>query len=86
MDSSYPEIEKNFNKEAAKLFFASAQQAIALIENNIAQYHIDCGYFKKRMAIYFRRRKQTDELEKILEASKNAGCNYGMERRRYQSC
>jgi glycine/D-amino acid oxidase-like deaminating enzyme/nitrite reductase/ring-hydroxylating ferredoxin subunit len=75
LDSPYPEIEKDFGDDAAKLVFTSAQQAIQQIEKNIAQYRIDCSFSKKNGYLFSQDKKQTEELEKILQSSVKAGCN-----------
>jgi len=75
LDSSYAEIEKNFGENAAALVCSSASQAIDLVEKNIRDFSIDCGYSKKNGYLFSIDEKQTDELEEIFFSSNRAGCD-----------
>jgi glycine/D-amino acid oxidase-like deaminating enzyme/nitrite reductase/ring-hydroxylating ferredoxin subunit len=74
LDSSYPEIEKNFNESAAAMVCSSTVQAINLIEKNIHNLNIDCGFSKKNGYLFSSDEKQTKELEEIFISANKAGC------------
>ncbi|MDB5202942.1 MAG: FAD-dependent oxidoreductase [Ferruginibacter sp.] len=74
MDTPYNEIEKSFGAEAAALVRKAASDAISLIRSNISAHHIDCGFSEQQAYIYSQDDEQSQELEKIFEASLNAGC------------
>ena len=74
LDSSYAEIERNFGENAAALVCSSALQAIELVEKNIQDFSINCGYSKKNGYLFSVDEKQTDELEEIFYSSNRAGC------------
>jgi glycine/D-amino acid oxidase-like deaminating enzyme/nitrite reductase/ring-hydroxylating ferredoxin subunit len=75
MDSPYNEIAKNFGEDNARLVCSSAKQAIDLIQNNIKEYLIDCGFSEQEGYLFSQDEKQTRELEEIFEASGKAGCD-----------
>jgi glycine/D-amino acid oxidase-like deaminating enzyme/nitrite reductase/ring-hydroxylating ferredoxin subunit len=75
LDSPYNEIEKNFGDKAAQSVCLSVKQAISLIDQNVEHYNIDCGYSKKNGYLFSQDEKQSEELAKIIEASKRAGCD-----------
>ena len=73
LDVPYSTIEKNFNKEKSRLMAASIKEAVSTIQDNVKKYNIDCG-FKTASAILFAQDdKQKDELQKISEATNEAG-------------
>ena len=48
LDTTYNRIDNNFGKENAKLVAQSVTEAIELIQRNIKEYAIDCGFEKNR--------------------------------------
>jgi glycine/D-amino acid oxidase-like deaminating enzyme/nitrite reductase/ring-hydroxylating ferredoxin subunit len=72
-DATYPEIEQDFGKDAAKLVAQSGKKAISIIKEFIDNYGIDCDFEHKDALLFSENEKETKELEKILESSKNAG-------------
>ena len=74
MDSSYADVEKNFGETNAQLLLKAATAAIDLVKNNIAAHGIDCGFSEQPGYVYSKDEKQTEELNKIYEASTKAGC------------
>jgi glycine/D-amino acid oxidase-like deaminating enzyme/nitrite reductase/ring-hydroxylating ferredoxin subunit len=75
LDTSYDQIKNNFGEEAARLVAKATSQALELYRANIETYNIDCGYEVKDGYVYSRDEKQTKELEKMYEASKDAGAD-----------
>ncbi len=75
MDSPYTEIEKNFGDDNAQLLCSAAKQAIDLVEKNIADHNMDCGFSRQPGYLFSQDEKQAKELEDIFKASKKAGCD-----------
>lgn len=73
MDTTYDEISKNFGKEGAKLVAASAKEAISLIQQNIRDYNIDCGFEETDAFLFAQTKEQEKELDSIKESSTEAG-------------
>ncbi len=73
LDSSYNDISSNFGKEKAKLVADSVKEAINLVRKNIADYNIDCGFEEKDAFLFAQNKNQDQELEKIAEATTEAG-------------
>ena len=73
LDTSYDQIEKKFGEDAAQLIAKATTQALELYRSNVEECQIDCGYEQKDGYLYAQDEKQTEELEKIFEASKKAG-------------
>ena len=74
MDSPYSEIAKNFGEDNAQLVCISAKQAIDLIQKNIKDYNIDCGFSQQQGYLFSQNEEQNKELGDIFEASVKAGC------------
>lgn len=72
-DATYPEIERGFGEEAAKLVAHGGKQAIQLIEELSKKYHIDCDFEYKDAYLYSQENEESDELDKILSSSQKAG-------------
>jgi glycine/D-amino acid oxidase-like deaminating enzyme len=72
-DATYPEIESDFAEEAAKLAAESGKEAIAQIKDFIDLYHIECDFEYKGAYLFSETEKETAELAKLLEATRNAG-------------
>ena len=73
VDVPYSTIEKNFNKEQAKLVADSLKEAVSTIQENVRKYKIDCEYKAATATLFSQDDKQSDELEKISEATQRAG-------------
>jgi glycine/D-amino acid oxidase-like deaminating enzyme/nitrite reductase/ring-hydroxylating ferredoxin subunit len=73
LDTPYSTISKNFSKETAKLVAQSTKEAISLIRYNISTYHIDCGFEETDAFLYAQTEDQAKELDKIKEATTEAG-------------
>ena len=73
VDVPYSTIEKNFNKEQAKLVADSLKEAVSTIRENVRKYKIDCEYKPATATLFAQEDKQSDELDKISEATGRAG-------------
>lgn len=73
LDVSYSTIEKNFNKEKAKLVADSVKEAIETIKKHVGKYDIDCEFEETTATLFAKTDKQKDELDTISEATANAG-------------
>src|SRR5688572_5459986 len=73
MDNPYPKIISDFGKEGGQLVARAATEAIALIESNILEYGIDCGFEKTSAFLFSQDDKQTDELNDIHDGCNNVG-------------
>jgi len=73
LDTSYSTIEKKFSKEKSKLVAASVKEAVNTIKDNIGKYNIDCDFKTTTATLFAKTDKQKDELEKISEATADAG-------------
>lgn len=73
LDTPYTTINKKFGKEKAKLVARSVQEAIDLIRQNINTYQINCSFEETTAFLFAQDDKQEKELEKIKEATTEAG-------------
>src|SRR5688572_604701 len=73
LDTSYNTIESKFGEEAAKTVANATKEAIALVQQNIKEYQIDCSFLSLPGYLYAQNEEQVKELEKISKASLNAG-------------
>ncbi|HEX6845626.1 MAG TPA: FAD-dependent oxidoreductase [Chitinophagaceae bacterium] len=73
LDVPYSRIEKNFSKEKAKLFASSVKEAVNMIEEHVKRYNIDCEFKTATATLFAQNNDQKDELEKISEATSEAG-------------
>lgn len=72
-DSTYPEIESDFGKEASRLVADAGRLALEMIGSFIDGYQIDCDFEVKTGYLFSETEKEADQLNDILEAAKNAG-------------
>ncbi|SMC89006.1 FAD-dependent oxidoreductase [Pedobacter africanus] len=72
-DATYPEVESDFGKEAAKLLAKGGQEAMSMIEGFVKELNIDCDLESKPAWLYAENEKESKQLQKILEASQRAG-------------
>ena len=73
LDVPYTTIEKNFNKEKSKLVASSVKEAVSTIKRNVTKYAIDCNFSVTSATLFAQNDKQKDELDKISEATTEAG-------------
>jgi glycine/D-amino acid oxidase-like deaminating enzyme/nitrite reductase/ring-hydroxylating ferredoxin subunit len=72
-DTSYDMIRSDFGTEAAKLIAKATNASRDLFAQHVAEYDIDCGFEEKDGYLYAVDEGQAEELDKIYEASKEAG-------------
>lgn len=72
-DTTYDVIEQKFGEDAAQLIAKATNAALDLYQTNIEEYNIDCGYQQKDGYMYSQDDKQTEELDKMFNASIRAG-------------
>src|SRR5215213_10296645 len=72
LDTDYATIQQKFSEDAAQLIAKATNQALDLYHANVEEYNIDCGYEQKDGYLYSQDEKQTEELNKIYEASRRA--------------
>lgn len=73
MDNPYPVMIKDFGLEGAQIVARAAKDAIGLIESNVAEYNIDCGFEKVNAYLFSQDEKQTSELNDIYAACNEVG-------------
>lgn len=73
LDVPFSKMEKNFNKESAKLVADSLKEAVGLIKSNVVTYDIDCGYEETTATLFSQDDKQAGELVEISRATNEAG-------------
>ncbi len=72
-DTTYPQIESDFSKEAAKLVAQTGKEAMGIIKGYIDKYQADCDFECKDGYLYSENERETKELKEILESSAEAG-------------
>jgi glycine/D-amino acid oxidase-like deaminating enzyme/nitrite reductase/ring-hydroxylating ferredoxin subunit len=70
MDTPYYKIKNDFNETTAQNVAHLTQNAIKLIEENIRRHGIECGFERKTAYLFSQDKKQSEELEKIIEGTK----------------
>ena len=73
LDKSYDLIKSGFGEDAIHLVANATSRSLDLYHSNIEEYTIDCGYEQKDGYLYSKDAKQTEELDKIFNASRKAG-------------
>ena len=73
IDTAYQQIKKDFGEDAIQLMASATRKAIQLYKSNVDSYNIDCGFEEKEGYVFSKNAKQTEELNKLFEASALAG-------------
>lgn len=73
LDSPYYTIQNNFGKKNAQLVYDLTDKALNLIEKNVVGYDIHCDFERKDAYVFAQDEKQSKELDKIVESSREAG-------------
>ena len=73
LDTTYKQIKDDFGEYNAQLIANATRQALDLVKQHVKEYGIDCGYEEKDGYVYSMDAAQTDELNDMLQCSKNAG-------------
>lgn len=72
-DEPYYRVSKHFGPDKARLLAAGAREALAAIERNINEHHIDCGHSRRPAYLFATDAQQAEELERIVEGTLDAG-------------
>jgi glycine/D-amino acid oxidase-like deaminating enzyme/nitrite reductase/ring-hydroxylating ferredoxin subunit len=75
LDTSYDQIESNFNIEASELILKATKQSRELFRKNITEYKIDCGFEEKDGYVYAQTPDQVEKLNKVFDGAKKAGAS-----------
>lgn len=73
MDNPYSKIIKDFGKEGALIVAGAANEALALIERNVTEYNIDCGFEKTSAYLFAQDEKQVNDLNDIHDSCNEVG-------------
>jgi glycine/D-amino acid oxidase-like deaminating enzyme/nitrite reductase/ring-hydroxylating ferredoxin subunit len=73
MDHPYSKIIKDFGADAARMVHSVAEEAIGLIEYQIMQYRIDCGFRRTDAFLLAENEAEEKELETIRTSCAEAG-------------
>ena len=72
-DTPYKTVENDFGEENARLLATAAEEALALIKQNITEYNIECDYGEKEAFIFATDEAQIELLEELVEGAKKVG-------------
>lgn len=72
-DNSYDVIQSDFGTRAAQLIASATNEARELFRRHVEEYNIDCGFAEKNGYLYAVDEQQAAKLDKIYNASKEAG-------------
>lgn len=72
-DTTYPDIEKDFGADAAKLVAEAGRETIDIIRDLVKTFQIDCDFQYKDGFLYSETEDETKELAEILSYSRKAG-------------
>jgi hypothetical protein len=73
LDTTYDIIKNDFGEDGSQLVAKATKLALNLYRKNVQEYDTTVGYAEKDGYIYAQTDQQVEELEKILQASKEAG-------------
>lgn len=76
LDTSYYQIKNNFGEDNARKVAKLTHETIDLVEKNIQQYLIDCGFIRKNAFLYSQDKQQSNDLEKIINSANAVGINF----------
>lgn len=68
LDNPYSNIVKDFGKEGGQIVARATREAIGLIESNIIEHRINCGFEIASAYLFSQNEKQTSELNDIHQA------------------
>jgi len=72
-DSTYPEVESNFGKDAARQLADAGKEAMATITSLIEEHKIECDLEYKEGYLFSENEEETRQLDDILLSARNAG-------------
>ncbi|HEX6225139.1 MAG TPA: FAD-dependent oxidoreductase [Chryseolinea sp.] len=73
LDNPYNKIISDFGKEGATIVARAAADAVALIESQVNEYQIDCGFERTSAYLFAQDEKQTKELMDIYDGCQTVG-------------
>jgi glycine/D-amino acid oxidase-like deaminating enzyme/nitrite reductase/ring-hydroxylating ferredoxin subunit len=73
IDFSYRNVEKNFDKNIARIVASSRAEAIDFIERNVNEYHLDCDFKRIDGFLYTENEDNLATLEDEYDASLRSG-------------
>lgn len=73
IDTTYDQVEKDFGEKNAQLVFRATSGSIAAVKKNIDEYNIDCGFSYRDGYVFSQNEKQSQDLDKIVNAARKAG-------------
>ncbi len=73
LDTTYPEIDTDFGKDASRLIASAAKNMIEMVESNIKEFNIDADFEYKDGYLFSQDEEETAELQSIFESSQAAG-------------
>lgn len=73
LDTPYPTIIKNFNRDNAKLVHQAASEAVNAVRKNITEHSIDCGFEDTNAYVFSQDEKQTEELDNLFTDGRDVG-------------
>lgn len=73
LDTPYYQIKNHFGEANAKKIAKLTKDAIDLIDSNIQEYSIDCGFSRKPAYLFSQDKDQSIELEKIIMGTQEVG-------------
>lgn len=74
-DTTYDNIRSDFGAEGAQTVARATRQALDLFAHHVHTYNIDCGFAEKDAYLYAQNEDEAKRLEKIMNASLEAGAN-----------
>ena len=75
LDTPYYEIKNHFGENNAKKVAQLTKEVIELVERNVEEYSIDCGFSRKQAYIFSQDKDQSTELDRIVTGTKAVGIN-----------
>lgn len=72
-DTTFAEVEKAFDKQAAKQFAESIAESVELIATNVRTCNIDCDFRWQNGYVYAETDKEVDELNDLFESALRVG-------------
>ncbi|WP_293788329.1 FAD-dependent oxidoreductase [uncultured Pedobacter sp.] len=73
LDTTYPEIDSDFNEETSSLIAEGTKKIIEMINTNVQELKINADFEFKTAYLFSQDEKETKELQSILTSSQAAG-------------
>ncbi|MDB5231604.1 MAG: FAD-dependent oxidoreductase [Chitinophagaceae bacterium] len=72
-DNPYSQVIKDFGESGAQQLAKAAGNAVALLEQNVKQYNIDCEFRKLPAYVFSQNDEQSKQLDQIIDGTLKAG-------------